>query len=316
MVSAEAVAPASPAHVPVMLDEVAACLAPRPGDVCLDVTLGLGGHAARLAPEISDGVYVGIDRDPEALAFAERRLRALALPVRLSLHLATFAEAPRVLGEAGVDGADCILADLGISSLQLDAVERGFGWRFDDAPLDLRMNRELGAPASDLVAGADPDGLANVLRTWGEVRQARRVATALVGARPKTMRAFNEAIAPFERAEPRGGMRARVLQALRILVNDEMGQLAALLAAIPGMARPGARIAVLSYHSLEDRPVKLAMADWHRGCVCPPTQPVCTCGRPSLGRRLPDRSPGEAELATNSRARSARLRGFVFAEAA
>ena len=294
MVAGEAVAPASPAHVPVMLDEVVACLSPRTGDVCLDVTLGLGGHAAALAPQLGAGVYVGLDRDTQALALAEARLRALALPVRLSLHHASFADAPRALAAAGVPGADCILADLGISSLQLDSVERGFGWRFDAAPLDLRMDANHGQSAAERIAAAELDELARVLRDWGEVRQARRIAAALLAAAPAPMADCNAAIAPFERAEPRGSLRARVLQALRIWINDELGQLDAFLAALPAMARPGARLCILTYHSLEDRPVKKAFQAWQRGCVCPPLQPVCTCGKPPLGRRHVQCTPGAA----------------------
>lgn len=316
MIAGEAVAPASPAHVPVMRDEVVACLAPRAGDVCLDATLGLGGHAAALAPHLGAGVYVGLDRDPQALALAGERLQALALPVRWSLQHAAFAEAPQALASAGVRGADCILADLGISSLQLDSVERGFGWRFDDAPLDLRMDAGRGIPAAERLDGADLDEVARVLRDWGEVRQSRRIAAALLAARPRTMAECNAAIAPYERAEPRGSLRARVLQALRIWINDEIGQLDAFLAAVPAMACPGARLCILTYHSLEDRPVKKALQAWQRGCICPPVQPVCTCGRPPLGRRHLQAAPAAAEQAANPRSRSARLRGFIFAEAA
>ncbi len=316
MVAGEAVAPASPAHVPVMLDEVVACLAPRTGDVCLDVTLGLGGHAAALAPQLGAGVYVGLDRDTQALALAESRLRALALPVRLSLHHASFADAAHVLEAAQLVGVDCILADLGISSLQLDSVERGFGWRFDEAPLDLRMDPSRGQTAAERLAAADLDEIARVLREWGEVKQARRVAAALLSVAPATMADCNAAIAPFERAEPRGSLRARVLQALRIWINDELGQLNTFLEAIPAIARPGARLCILTYHSLEDRPVKKAFQAWQRGCVCPPVQPVCTCGRPPLGRRHMQCRPGASEQAANPRSHSARLRGFTFAEAA
>lgn len=313
----EAVPPARTAHVPVMLDEVVAALQPRPGEVYLDCTLGLGGHAeamaARLAP---GGQVIGLDRDPATLAAARARLGALPLDVRWTFVRAPFGDARHALVAHGIERVDLVLADLGVSSMHLDQPERGFGYRHRQARLDLRMDPEAGPSAAERIAAAGADELTRVLRDYGEVVTARALAAELVATKPQTIGELLDAVATVERREPRKALWARVLQALRIWVNDELGQLERLLATLPRIAAAGARVAILSYHSLEDRMVKHTFRAWEQG----PSEPagmVSPLMPKTLGRRLRvPLKPSTAEVAANPRARSARLRAFLFAEAA
>jgi 16S rRNA (cytosine1402-N4)-methyltransferase len=303
-------------HVPVLLERCLELLGPaltRPGAVHLDATLGLGGHAEAVLTAFPQVTVVGVDRDPQALALAGQRLASFAERVRL-VH-AVYDELPDVLAEAGVAGLDGALFDLGVSSLQLDDVERGFAYS-RDAPLDMRMDPTTGITAAEVLNTYPADELTRILRRYGEERFAPRIAAAIVRERAKAplnssarlTELVREAIpAPAQRTG--GNPAKRTFQALRIEVN---GELAALERAVPAALdalTPGGRIAVLSYHSLEDRLVKRAFAERARSRA-PVDLPVVPPGsEPTL--RLLTRgaeAPGEAELAVNPRSASARLR--------
>ena len=305
-------------HAPVMVARITALLATdRPG-VLVDATLGAGGHAvALLEASHPETVLVGFDRDADALAVARRRLapfgdRAVLVHDAydtLDVHLAGDGFGP-VLG---------VLYDLGVSSLQLDTAGRGFSFRAP-APLDMRMDPRQETTAADLVNTLSEGELAAVLRGYGEERSAGRIARAIVAARPlHTTTQLAELVAGAVPARVRFGPvhpATRTFQALRIATNGELDRLRASLPQALGLAAPaadtvrGGRIAVLSYHSLEDRIAKAAFADAATGCICPPELPVCGCGRVPLVRSLTRGAdtPDPDEVAANPRARSARFR--------
>jgi 16S rRNA (cytosine1402-N4)-methyltransferase len=299
------------AHVPVMVAEVVAWLRPRPGALLVDATVGLGGHAAALLAAAPESTLVGLDHDPEALEVAHRRLAPFG--DRVVLRQGSFADLPAVLTEHGWQGADGVLLDLGVSSLQLDDPARGFSFRAA-GPLDMRMGPDAHRSAAEVVNSWDERDLARIIADYGEERHARRVARAIVRARPlRTTAELADAVARGLRERPRAGRlhpATRTFQAIRIAVNDELAALDRLLADGWTLLRPGGRLAILAYHSLEDRRVKDAFRRWAADCVCPPEMPRCTCGwkrRVKLLTRRPLR-PGPEELAKNPRARSARLR--------
>lgn len=302
-------------HVPVLLDEVITWLRPRPGQIFVDGTVGGGGHARRIAEAIAPGGrLIGIDRDVRTLHRARSTLREFGDMVTF-VH-DDFRNLDRILSELGVDAVDGVLLDLGVSSFQLDEPLRGFTYRFD-APLDMRMDTRTTTTAADLVNNLSTVELTRILRDYGEERWAYRIA--------RTIAAHREA-APFEttgqlvdavkQAVPASARRhgphpaRRTFQALRIAVNNELDALVQGLHAAIGALLPGGRIAVISFHSLEDRIVKQTFADFARGCDCPPGLPVCRCGRQPSLKVLTRRPvvPGAEELEQNPRARSARLR--------
>jgi 16S rRNA (cytosine1402-N4)-methyltransferase len=301
-------------HVPVLAAEVRELLAVRPGETVVDATFGAGGHAALLAEEMKGrGRFIAIDRDPTVRPYFERFRRRAGVQTRLLRG--DFAVVFEQLAGNGV-GADAILLDLGVSSMQLDRPERGFSYAVD-APLDMRMDPSSAPSARDLVHEADERELQTILRRYGEERYARQIARAIVRRRRRepfertgdlveTIRAAIPAPARFGDGHPA----RRVFQALRIAVNDELGSLEAALPAAVRMLRPGGRLAVISFHSLEDRIVKRFLREQERGCVCPPDFPVCVCGRKPVMRALHRKAirptPGETSL--NPRAASARLR--------
>lgn len=302
-----------------MLNECLALLAVQPGGFVIDGTVGDGGHAeAILQRSAPSGRLLGLDRDPEAVAFARQRLAPFGARARV-LH-ASFRDLSRLCNEhlAPAVRASGVLLDLGVSSRQLDEPARGF--RFAEAsaeqtPLDMRMDPGSGQSAAELLAGIEERALATLLREFGEVPGAGRLARAIHRARTKApLRSAADLRRVLGGTAPVGRRRhdpaTLVFQALRIAVNDELGALDEGLAAALEVLAPGGRICVLAYHSLEDRRVKTCFAREERGCLCPPRQPLCNCGhRPSLKRlnRRPLR-PGAEELARNPRARSARLR--------
>jgi len=303
------------AHRPVMPQEVLELLAPRPGGVYLDGTVGGGGHA-RLILEASapDGRLVGLDRDSEALAAAGRTLASFG--GRVTLVHAAFADSETVLDRLGIDRLDGMLLDLGVSSHQLDRAERGFSFRHD-GPLDMRMNPDEGETAADLLASRDADELARIFREYGEERYARRIARRIVALRQEaplqTTRQLAELVAqvvPASRDSRRIHPATRVFQALRIAVNGELEQVEQGVRLGIDRLRPGGRLVVISFHSLEDRLVKRIFRDAARGCICPPRLPVCQCGRVPEVRLLTRRAlrPSAAEIEANVRSRSAVLR--------
>ena len=311
------VLPTETDHVPVLADEVLATLAPRPGETIVDCTFGAGGHSTLLAARLrGDGKLIAIDRDPTVAPYFERLRRSTSAKVRL-LH----GEFSQVLGQLASNGvqADAILLDLGVSSMQLDRPERGFSYAAD-AALDMRMDPSAELTASDVVNERAERDLAEIFRRYGEERYARQIARAIVRRRTKQpfertgdlVEVVKQAIpAPARFGE--GHPAKRVFQALRIEVNDELGSLERALPAALEMLRPGGRLAVISFHSLEDRIVKRFLRAEEHGCTCPPEFPVCACGASPTLRATPRRAirPSAAEIARNPRSQSARLRAAV-----
>jgi len=303
------IGPVGAAHVSVLEGLVVWGLRPRPGARLVDATLGLGGHAAALLAAADGTELLGVDQDPDALALATARLAPYGDRVRVARG--SFVELPRIVAEQGWDGVDGILLDLGVSSLQLDRPARGFSFRAD-GPLDMRMDPTREPSAADVVNGWPVERLQQIIAEYGEERRARAVAQAIVRARPlSTTAELADVVRSVVHAERPGFDPAtRTFQALRIAVNDELGALDAFLAAAPDLLRPGGRLAILAYHSLEDRRVKEAFRRWAATCLCPPGLPTCVCGWKPLVRlvtRRP-RTPDAEEIAKNPRARSAKLR--------
>src|SRR5262245_50801779 len=303
-------------HRPVLLEESLALLRVAPGATVVDATLGPGGHAEALLEAVgANGRVIGIDRDPAALAFARRRLSRFAsrfLPV-----LGDHRDLVSLLHAIDVVVVDAVLVDLGISSMQLDDPSRGFSFSMD-GPLDMRMDPASGGPtAADLVATLDVTGLREIIETWGEDRLANRIARAVVRERSKQpILTTRQLAAIVERAAGPQARRFRIhpatrtFQALRIAVNREIEGIPALVSRAASLLRRGGRLAVISFHSLEDRAVKTAMHGLAHRCICPPGLPVCGCGRENVVRTLTSRPvvPQPAENASNPRARSAKLR--------
>jgi 16S rRNA (cytosine1402-N4)-methyltransferase len=299
-----------PVHRPVLLAPVLAAAAGARRVV--DATLGDGGHAAELRR--SGAELLGIDRDPDAIAVSRARLGDEGVR-----YLQAAYSEPAALAAVASFRPEFILVDLGVSSRQLDEAERGFTFR-PNAPLDMRMGRE-GVSAAGFLNTADESELARVFREYGDERQARRLAREIVRRRDRHQFTVSDDLVNAVRAVlgPRAGPPefARLFQAVRIAVNDELAGLAAALPAFRDALVPGGRLAVITYHSGEDRLVKHAFREWASACVCPPGQPVCTCrGRP-LGRLTPRKPivPAPDEVAQNPRARSAHLRIFQAGDA-
>jgi 16S rRNA (cytosine1402-N4)-methyltransferase len=304
-------------HLPVLVEEVMSMLAPAPGSLHVDATLGGGGHTERILEASSpDGRLLGLDADGAAIARVDARLRP-RFGDRLVLRRANFRELASVAPPAGFAAVDGLLFDLGLSSFQLGDAERGFGIR-TGGPLDMRFDSTRGVPAAELLATLDVAELTALFRRFGEEPLAQRIARAIVAARRTTPVGTAEELAslvervapPNPRIRRRIHPATRVFQALRIAVNEELDALQDGLAAAVDLLRPGGRLVVLSYHSLEDRIVKRFIAAERRGCTCPPELPVCVCGRNPRLRLVtrPSLTPSATEIAANPRARSARLR--------
>jgi 16S rRNA (cytosine1402-N4)-methyltransferase len=301
-------------HVPVLAGELIDLLDPQPGEVAVDCTFGAGGHARLVANQIGPtGLLVCIDRDPAA----ESRFEELAadVPCQTRFLRMDYADGLEVLAEEGV-AADMVYLDLGVSSMQIDAWERGFSYSYD-APLDMRMDPGQELDARAVVNGWDERQLANAFQRYGEERFSRPIARAIVRRREREpLETTGELAETIKSAVPAparfgGGHPAkRVFQAIRIVVNDELGSLDRALPAAWGVLRPGGRLAAISFHSLEDRRVKRFLADRARGCICPPDLPVCACGRTPEAEVITRRAvtPGAAEIADNPRAESGKLR--------
>jgi 16S rRNA (cytosine1402-N4)-methyltransferase len=301
-------------HVPVLAGELVELLDPQPGDVAIDCTFGAGGHARLVADRLGpEGMLIAIDRDP----VAEERFAELAADVacRTRFIHASFADALEQLREEDVT-ADLIYLDLGMSSMQVDTLERGFSYVYD-APLDMRMDPRQELTAAGLVAGWDERQLARLFRDYGEERYATQIARAIVRERARRpLQTTNELVDVITNAIPvparfGGGHPAkRVFQAIRIAVNEELDQLDRALPLAWELLRPNGRFAGISFHSLEDRRVKRFLAARAQGCICPPDLPICRCGREPeaelVTRRGVVATPGE--VAHNPRAKSARMR--------
>jgi 16S rRNA (cytosine1402-N4)-methyltransferase len=304
-------------HIPVLADEVRELLAVRPGETVVDATFGAGGHARLLAQDLAGrGKLVAIDRDPGAKSYFDRFKAAAGVEVRFLRG--DFAIVLTQLAVNGVE-ADAILLDLGISSMQVDRPERGFSYA-TDAPLDMRMDPSSETSAAAIVNTWDERELVTIFRRYGEERYAVPIARAIVRRRDeRPFTRTGELVDTIKLAIPtparfgEGHPARRVFQALRIAVNDELGQLEAALPAALQMLRPGGRLAVISFHSLEDRIVKRFVADQAKGCTCPPDFPVCICGKEPTLRALTRKPvrPGKHETDVNPRAASARLRAAV-----
>ncbi len=295
-------------HVPVMVREVLTFLAPARGGVYFDGTLGGGGHTEAILEASDAAQVVAVDQDPEALAIAQQRLAKFGGRVRFVAG--NFADAAET-GDAQLAGA---LLDLGISSRHIDAAERGFSFR-SGSPLDMRMSSS-GQTAADLLNTLSEEDLADIFYYYGEERRSRRLARDVVNHRKAhPFATSDDLVASMERAlGPRldAQDKARIFQALRIAVNDELEVLERALPALRDRLEDEGVLVVLSYHSLEDRRVKDAFREWSRSCVCPPELPICQCRGRALGSTL-TRKPmlaSDAELAVNSRSRSAKLRAW------
>jgi 16S rRNA (cytosine1402-N4)-methyltransferase len=302
-------------HQPVLAEEVRRLLEVHPGETVVDCTFGAGGHAKVLAADLNGhGRYIAIDRDPSVRPYFETFKRRYG-SLQTRLLRGEFSLVLEQLATNGVE-ADAILLDLGVSSMQLDFPERGFSYA-TDVPLDMRMDRSAELTAADLVNDASERDLADIFKRYGEERYAKQIARTIARRRP--LATSFELVDVVKSAIPAparfgdGHPAKRVFQALRIAVNDELGALERALPAALQALRPGGRLAVISFHSLEDRIVKTFMRDGERGCTCPPDFPICVCGKEPLLRAVSRRPlrPSDDEVAQNPRATSAKLRVAV-----
>lgn len=302
-------------HKSVLLQECIDALNIRPDGIYLDGTLGGAGHSSQIARRLTEGGrLIGVDRDRTALAAAKERLAPYA--DRVTLVHSNFAEIDAILDSLGIPAVDGMLFDLGVSSPQLDDASRGFSY-MADAPLDMRMDKDDVLTAGEVVNAWPQGELRRILYDYGEERYAPQIAAAICRAREKApVETTLELVDIIRSAMPAQALREkqhpakRSFQAIRIAVNDELGAVSRMMQAAVGRLNPGGRLAVITFHSLEDRIVKSEMQQAARGCTCPPEFPVCVCGKKPLVK-LVTRKPivsGPAELEENPRARSAKLR--------
>jgi 16S rRNA (cytosine1402-N4)-methyltransferase len=304
-------------HVTVLREEAVELLQPEQGSVFIDATLGLGGHTELILQRNSKARVIGIDQDVEALAVAKERLGELAS--RVTFVHGNFSEIKRLAAENDVPEIDGIIADLGVSSMQVDSEERGFSFRFD-APLDMRMDTDSGGEtAAELLERLSEEEIANIIYRYGEERASRKIARRIVSARNSgkpiaTTFELKKLVESCVRSSPKTQIHpaTRTFQALRIAVNSELDILEQFLKDSVEMLRSGGRLAVISFHSLEDRIVKQTFLRLSGRCECPPRMPVCICGAEKLGNILTRKPlvPVEEEIARNPRARSAKLRAI------
>ena len=301
-------------HISVLLEECLDGLAIKPDGVYVDGTLGGAGHSSQIAKRLTTGRLIGIDRDPIALQAAGERLKPYQ--DRVTLVHSNFSEMAQVVRNLGLSGVDGILLDLGVSSPQLDDAERGFSY-MADAPLDMRMDGQDALSAYTVVNGWSESELKRILFAYGEERYAPRIASAICRRRAeKPIATTLELVDVIRSAMPAQALREkqhpakRSFQAIRIAVNDELTAVEKAMEKAIQLLNPGGRLAVITFHSLEDRIVKIAMNDAAKGCICPPGFPVCVCGRkPQV--KLISRKPivaSDEELEANPRSRSAKLR--------
>lgn len=303
-------------HVPVLKDEVIDSLAIRPDGVYVDATLGGAGHSAEIAARLDSGRLIGFDQDAAAIAASQARLAPFG--GRVTFINQNFKMIKSVLAELGISGIDGALMDLGVSSYQLDEGERGFSYQ-TDAPLDMRMDRRNSFSAYEVVNQYSAEQLETIIFQYGEDRWARRIAEFIVAEREKEpIRTTGQLVEVIKKAVPKGARKdgphpaKRTFQAIRIEVNGELAILEQAVEDFADCLKPGGRLAVITFHSLEDRIVKNVFARLAAGCICPKEFPVCVCGKKPQGR-LVSRKPimaGKKELEENPRARSAKLRVF------
>ena len=297
-------------HKPVLLDECLDALDIKPEGIYLDGTLGRAGHSLEIAKRLTTGRLICLDRDETAIEAA--KIRLADYKDRVTLVHSNFSRIADVLRELDIDGVDGMLFDLGVSSPQLDEADRGFSY-MHDAPLDMRMDRTAALTARDVVNDWSYEDLRRILFAYGEERYAPAIARAIVSRRqesPIETTGQLVSIIPSAALREKQHPAKRSFQAIRIAVNDKLGELPPMLKAAAELLHPGGRLAVISFHSLEDRIIKKTLQELATGCTCPPNFPVCVCGKkPKM--KLVSRKPivaGEAELVYNPRARSAKLR--------
>ncbi len=301
-------------HKSVLLNECIEALAIRPDGIYLDGTLGGAGHSLEIARRLTTGRLIGVDRDQVALSAASERLAPFS--ERVTTVHSNFSELDAILDGLGIEAVDGMLFDLGVSSPQLDEAQRGFSY-MADAPLDMRMNKEDSLTAGDVVNTWPQEELRRILYEYGEERYAPQIASAIVRAREAApIESTLQLVDVIKSAMPPQALREkqhpakRSFQAVRIAVNDELGAVSKLMRCAFSRLKPGGRLAVITFHSLEDRIVKSEMQQAAKGCTCPPEFPVCVCGKKPLVR-LVTKKPiisAAAELENNPRARSAKLR--------
>ena len=303
-----------PEHISVLLDECIENLNIKPDGIYVDGTLGLGGHSEQILKRLTSGRLIGIDRDESAIRRTGERLKEYA--GKMTLVHGNFRDVARILEKLGVDGVDGMLFDLGVSSPQLDEGERGFSY-MNDAPLDMRMDDTDALTAWNVVNEWPESEIARILRDFGEERFAKRIASRIAEKRlTKPIDTTLELVAVIRSAMPAAALREkqhpakRSFQAIRIAVNDELGAVDEMMLTAPDKLNKGGRLCVISFHSLEDRIVKTAIAARENGCTCPREAPICTCGFGQTLRNVHRKLivPGEDELNNNPRSRSAKLR--------
>lgn len=301
-------------HVSVLLHECIENLNIRPDGIYLDGTLGLGGHSYEIASRLTSGRLIGIDRDETAIERAGRRLAPFA--DRVTLVHGNFSEAAAILDDLGIEGVDGMLFDLGVSSPQLDEAQRGFSY-MNDAPLDMRMDASSPLTAREIINTWSEERLNRILWDYGEERYARRITGAILRARQeKPIETTLELVDIIRSAMPAAALREkqhpakRTFQAVRIAVNDELGEVETMMDTAPDKLNKGGRLCVISFHSLEDRIVKNGIAARENGCTCPREAPICTCGFVKTLKSVSRKPilPSAEEIAENPRARSAKLR--------
>lgn len=304
-------------HVSVLLEETVEELNIKPDGIYVDGTLGGGGHAFHICQKLSDqGRYIGIDQDADAIAASSERLKEFGS--RVTIVRDNYRNMPEVLNELGIEQVDGILLDLGVSSFQLDEKERGFTYR-EDVPLDMRMDRRQSLTAREIVNEYSEMELFHVIRDYGEEKFAKNIAKHIVNKRKEhPIETTGELIEIIKAAIPMkvravGGHPAKkTFQAIRIECNKELEVLKDSLDAMIDLLKPGGRLCIITFHSLEDRIVKRAFKKNENPCTCPPNFPVCVCGNISKGKQLTRKPiiPGEKELNENKRAKSSKLRVF------
>lgn len=303
-------------HEPVLLEESIKSLNIKSNGIYLDGTLGGAGHAVEIVKKLDKGTLIGIDRDEAAISISEERLKQVRGNASIVLIKGNFRDLAQLLAQHGIDEVDGVLLDIGVSSNQLDEPGRGFSYRHD-APLDMRMDRSSGLDAASLVNTYDEKAIRDIIREFGEENWAARIASFIINARKKhRIETTGQLVEIIKAAIPANARRKgphpakRTFQALRIAVNNELGALKDAIGGAVKILRPGGRISVITFHSLEDRIVKTEFHSREKACTCPPSFPVCVCGRKPELKVLTKKPilPSEEELETNRRSHSAKLR--------